>query len=307
MPADAEGKRTGTKYLDPAILSQIGTLDIVARQIVEGVRIGMHRSPARGLSTEFTAYRQYVPGDDIKHIDWRLYARANRYYVKLFEAETNFVANLLVDASSSMTYASGKISKLEYAKYMAASMAYLVVDQHDSAGVGVFDGKLRQYVEPKSSMSVLSTISQQMQRAEPQPRTDIAALLHEFAARMTKRGVVMIFSDLLDNTDEFIKGINHLRFRGHNVIVFHILDPYELDFPLHGMWKFVGLEDDGEMITQPSRVRASYMKELQAFIDKVKGACNRNQADYVLVNTAEPIEHVISSYLLQRSAMAKVR
>jgi uncharacterized protein (DUF58 family) len=274
---------------------------------VEGIRIGVHRSPVRGISTEFSAYRQYVPGDEVRHIDWKLYARSNRYFVKLFDAETNFVANLLLDASSSMTYGSGKITKLEYAKYMAASLAYLIVDQRDSAGVGVFDGELRQYVEPKSSMSVLANISEQMEKADPQPRTDIAALLHEFAARMTRRGVVMIFSDLLDNTEDFIQGINHLRFRGHNVVVFHILDPYELEFPLQGMWKFIGLENDGEMITQPSRVRARYLKELQHFIDTVKSACNRSQADYVLVNTAQPIEQVISSYLLQRSSMGKVQ
>jgi uncharacterized protein (DUF58 family) len=295
------------KYLDPETLNKIGPLDVVARQVVEGIRIGVHRSPVRGISTEFSAYRQYVPGDEVRHIDWKLYARSNRYFVKLFDAETNFVANLLLDASSSMTYGSGKITKLEYAKYMAASLAYLIVDQRDSAGVGVFDGELRQYVEPKSSMSVLANISEQMEKADPQPRTDIAALLHEFAARMTRRGVVMIFSDLLDNTEDFIQGINHLRFRGHNVVVFHILDPYELEFPLQGMWKFIGLENDGEMITQPSRVRARYLKELQHFIDTVKSACNRSQADYVLVNTAQPIEQVISSYLLQRSSMGKVQ
>ncbi|MFP6904752.1 MAG: DUF58 domain-containing protein [Verrucomicrobiota bacterium] len=295
------------KYIDPETLSKIGPLDVVARQVVEGIRIGVHRSPVRGISTEFSAYRQYVPGDEVRHIDWKLYARSNRYFVKLFDAETNFVANLLLDASSSMTYGSGKITKLEYAKYMAASLAYLIVDQRDSAGVGVFDGELRQYVEPKSSMSVLANISEQMEKADPQPRTDIAALLHEFAARMTRRGMVMIFSDLLDNTEDFIQGINHLRFRGHNVVVFHILDPYELEFPLQGMWKFIGLENDGEMITQPSRVRARYLKELQHFIDTVKGACNRSQADYVLVNTAQPIEQVLSSYLLQRSSMAKGR
>ena len=295
------------KYIDPETLSKIGPLDVVARQVVEGIRIGVHRSPVRGISTEFSAYRQYVPGDEVRHIDWKLYARSNRYFVKLFDAETNFVANLLLDASSSMTYGSGKITKLEYAKYMAASLAYLIVDQRDSAGVGVFDGELRQYVEPKSSMSVLANISEQLEKADPQPRTDIAALLHEFAARMTRRGVVIIFSDLLDNTEDFIQGINHLRFRGHNVVVFHILDPYELEFPLQGMWKFIGLENDGEMITQPSRVRARYLKELQHFIDTVKGACDRSQADYVLVNTAQPIEQVLSSYLLQRSSMAKGR
>jgi uncharacterized protein (DUF58 family) len=295
------------KYLDPDTLSTIGPLDVVTRQVVEGVRIGMHQSPARGISTEFSAYRQYVPGDEIRHIDWKLYARSQRYFVKLFDAETNFLANLLLDASSSMTFGSGKITKLEYAKYMAASLAYLIVDQRDSAGVGIFDGELQQYIEPKSTLGILADISREMEKVEPQPRTNVANILHEFAGRMKRKGMVMVFSDLLDNTDEFIKGINHLRFRGHNVTVFHILDPHEIEFPLNGVWRFEGLENDGELITQPARIREAYLKELELFIGKVRGACIKSQADYVLVNTAEPIESVISSYLLQRTAAAKVR
>jgi uncharacterized protein (DUF58 family) len=296
-----------SKYLDPQVLSQIGPLDVAVRQVVEGLRIGLHRSPARGISSEFTAYRQYVPGDETRHIDWKAYARCNRYYIKLFDAETNFVANMLIDASQSMTYSSGKISKLEYAKYLAASLAYLVVDQRDSVGVGVFDGKLQNYIEPKSNMRILHDISSEMEKVEPQPRTNVAAVLHEFAQRMARRGFVMLFSDMFDNTDEFISGINHLRYRGHNVIVFHILDPYELEFPLSGMWKFMGLEGEGDLITQPARVRASYLKELELFITRVKKACNRADVDYVLVNTADPIEHVLAGYLLQRTAMSKVR
>jgi uncharacterized protein (DUF58 family) len=295
------------KYLDPDTLSTIGPLDVVTRQVVEGIRIGMHRSPARGISTEFSAYRQYVPGDEVRNIDWKLYARSQRYFVKLFDAETNFLANLLLDASASMTFGSGNITKLEYAKYMAASLAYLIVDQRDSAGVGIFDGELRQYIEPKSTLGILADISREMEKVDPQPRTKVADILHEFAGRMKRKGMVMVFSDLLDNTDEFIKGINHLRFRGHNVTVFHILDPHEIEFPLNGVWRFEGLENDGELITQPARVREAYLNELEVFIGKVRGACIKSQADYVLVNTAEPIESVISSYLLQRTAAAKVR
>ena len=159
------------KYLDPDTLSKIGPLDVVTRQVVEGIRIGMHRSPARGISTEFSAYRQYVPGDEIRNIDWKLYARSQRYFVKLFDAETNFLANLLLDASSSMTFGSGNITKLEYAKYMAASLAYLIVDQRDSAGVGIFDGELQQYIEPKSTLGILADISREMEKVDPQPRT----------------------------------------------------------------------------------------------------------------------------------------
>ena len=305
--AQQQQQQQRAKYLDPETLSHIGSLDVVARQVVEGLRIGLHRSPARGISSEFTAYRQYVPGDETCHIDWKAYARSDRYYIKLFDAETNFVSNLLIDASESMTYASGAISKLEYAKYLAASLAYLIVDQGDSVGVGVFDGELQNYIAPKSNMRILYDISNELEKVTPRPRTNIGAILHNFAHRMSRRGFVVLFSDLFDNTDEFIEGLNHLRFRGHNVILFHMLDPYELEFPLSGMWKFVGLEGEGEVITQPARVRNNYLKELERFIATIMTACTRAQVDYVLVNTAEPVEHVLSSYLLQRTALSKTR
>lgn len=289
------------KYLDPEILSSIGSLDVVARQVVEGVRIGMHRSPSRGISSEFTAYRQYVPGDAVAAIDWKSYARSDRYYIKQYEAETNFVANLLVDASGSMTYGSGKISKLEYAKYMAASVAYLITDQSDSVGVGVFDGELQSYVPPKSHKGVINDISREFENTTPKPRTNIGAVLSNFAHRMARRGVVMLFSDMLDKTDEFIAGINHLRYRGHNVVVFHMLDPFELEFPFKGTSRFIGLEEDGDVVTQPDRLRDNYLKELEKLISSIRDACTKAQVDYVLVNTADPIEHVLSGYLLQRS------
>ena len=302
----AQPKQTA-KYLDPEILSSIGSLEIVARQVVEGLRIGLHRSPVRGISSEFTAYRQYVAGDEVRQIDWKAYARFNRYYIKQFDAETNFVANLLVDGSESMTYGSGKISKLEYAKYLAASMAYLTVDQGDSVGVGMFDGALQNYIQPKSNLGILTDISGEMEKLEPQPRTNVGAVLHEFANRMSQRGFVMLFSDLFDNTEEFISGLNHLRFGGHNVVLFHVLDRYEIEFPLNGMWKFVGLEGEGELVTQPARVRENYLKEFEGFVREIKSACDRAEVDYVMVNTSDPVEHTISNYLLQRSALAKAR
>lgn len=301
-----QGPRGGT-YLDPETLTQIGALDVVARQVVEGIRIGQHKSPVRGISSEFSAYRQYAQGDEVRHIDWKAYARCDRYYIKLFDAETNFIANLLLDASQSMTYGSGKITKLEYAKYLAASLAYLVVDQGDSAGVGVFDGELQNYIEPKSSRQVLYDISNELEKVEPKPRTNVGAILHDFAHRMNRRGFVMLFSDMFDNTDEFLDGLNHLRFGGHNVVVFHMLDPFEIEFPLSGMWRFMGLEGEGEVITQPARVRANYLKELEEFVNKIRKACGRSQVDYVLVNTADPVEVTITNYLLQRTALAKAR
>lgn len=306
MSSPSAGQRQ-SKYLDPEVLSELGPLDVVVRHIVEGMRVGMHRSLIRGFSTDFSAHRPYVPGDETRYIDWKLYARATRYYIKLFDAETNFTANLLLDASASMRYASGKISKLEYAKFMAASMAYLIVDQHDSVGVGIFDGELRQYIEPTSSLGVLARLSHELEKTQPNPRTDIAGILHEFARRMTRRGVIMLFSDLFDHTEEFIQGLSHLRFRGHNVVVFHVLDPDELEFPLRGMRRFVGFENDGELISDPVRIRASYLAEVEKFINHIKESCAKLRVDYVLVNTRQPVEAAIAGYLLQRSMAGKVR
>ena len=306
MSSPSAGQRQ-SKYLDPEVLSELGQLDVVVRHIVEGMRVGMHRSLIRGFSTDFSAHRPYVPGDETRYIDWKLYARATRYYIKLFDAETNFTANLLVDASASMRYASGKISKLEYAKFMAASMAYLIVDQHDSVGVGIFDGALRQYIEPTSSLGVLPRLSYELEKAHPMPRTDIAGILHEFACRMTRRGVIMLFSDLFDHTEEFIEGLSHLRFCGHNVVVFHVMDSDELEFPLRGMRRFVGFENDGELISDPVRIRASYLAEVEKFINHIKESCAKLLVDYVLVNTRQPIETSIAGYLIQRSMSRKVR
>ena len=302
MPAEAKTKQP---YLDPAVLQKLGSLDLVARQVVEGLRVGMHKSPLRGFSTEFAQHRQYVPGDELRHIDWRVYGRTSRYYLKLYEAETNFTANLLLDASRSMHYGSGPVNKLEYAKYMAASLAYLIVEQRDSVGLAVFDSELKQYIAPKSTMSVVRTIASELEKVKPEPRTNIAALLHEFANRITNRGFVILFSDLLDNVEQFMKGLDHLRYRGHNVIVFHVLDPFELTFPFDGSMKFIGLENDGDVVTQPKRVRAKYLEELQKFLRHVKTSCERRQVDYLLVNTAKPLDEVLSAYLLSRYRILK--
>jgi len=295
------------RYLDPETLQRIGPLELVAREVVEGLQVGMHRSPLKGFSTEFSHHRQYVPGDETRHLDWRVYARTGRYYLKLFEAETNFTANLLLDASSSMHFRSGAVSKLEYAKFMAASMAYLCVRQRDSVGLGVFDSELRTYIEPKTTMGVVRTIAEELEKVQGVPRTNVAALLHEFANRIPRRGFVMLFSDLFDHVAEFIQGIDHLRFKGHNVAVFHVLDPAELQFPFDGSCKFLGLEEDGEVVTQPKRIRAAYLEELRKFIQQIRGACERSHVDYVLVDTSKPVDAVLSAYLIGRIRSVHVR
>jgi len=295
------------RYLDADTLQKVGPLELVAREVVEGLHVGMHKSPLHGFSTEFSHHRQYVPGDALRHLDWRVYGRTERYYLKLFEAETNFTANLLLDASSSMHYRSGNVSKLEYAKFMAASMAYLCVKQRDSVGLAIFDNELRSYIEPKMTMGVVRTIAEELEKVEPQPRTNVSALLHEFARRIPRRGFVMLFSDLFDHVGEFIQGIDHLRFQGHNIAVFHILDPYELQFPFDGSCKFKGLELDGEVVTQPKRIRAAYLAELRKFIDEIRRACERSHVDYVLVDTSRPVDAVLSGYLIGRIRSIHVR
>jgi uncharacterized protein (DUF58 family) len=292
------------RYLDPAILQQIGSLDLVARQVVEGIRVGIHRSPLRGFSTEFSQHRPYVPGDTLRHLDWRVYGRTQRYYVKLYEAETNFTAHLLLDASRSMHYGSGALTKLDYAKFMAASLAHLIVSQRDSVGLAVFDAALRTYLPPKGSQSIVRNIAAELERVEPKARTQIAALLHEFARRIPRRGFVMLFSDLFDHVEEFLKGLNHLRYCGHNVTVFHVLDPHELEFPFNGTWRFEGLEEEPALTTQPKRIRAAYLAELNRFVTQIKGYCQRIHADYVQVDTSRPIEAVLSAYLISRQHAA---
>jgi uncharacterized protein (DUF58 family) len=288
------------KYLDPAVLQKIGSLDLIAREVVEGLRVGMHKSPLRGFSTEFAQHRQYVQGDPLRHVDWRVYGRTNRYYLKLYEAETDFTANLLLDASRSMHYGSGAVTKLEYAKYMAAALAHLICEQRDAVGLGVFDSELRDYVEPSGTKRIVPRIAELLEKVEPEPRTDVAGILHEFARRMTRRGFVLLFSDLFDHVDEFLKGLDHLRFGGHNVTVFHVLDPYELTFPFGGTYKFKGLELDGEVSTQPKRIRAAYLEELRQFLGRIKSACERSHVDYVLVDTSRPVDEVLAGYLIGR-------
>ena len=298
---------TNQGYLDPETLHRIDSLEVIARQVVEGLRAGMHRSPLRGFSTDFAQHRQYVPGDDLKHIDWRVYGRTSRYYVKLYEAETNFNAHLLLDASSSMHYSSGTVSKLEYAKFLAASLAYLVIHQHDSVGLAVFDSELRTQIEPLGKKSIIHTIDHELRTVQGEPRTDVAGILHEFAGRISRRGIVILFSDLFDETDAFLKGLDRLRFAGHTVMVLHTMDPDELSFPFSGTCRFEGLEGEEAIITQPQRIREDYRKEVERFVGTIRDACRRSHVDYMLVDTSRPVDVVLREFLHARQQTAGPR
>jgi uncharacterized protein (DUF58 family) len=291
-----------TNYLDPEVLQKLGDLELVAREVVEGLRVGSHRSPLRGFSTEFAHHRQYSPGDAIRDLDWRVYGRTDRYYTKLYEAETNFDCTILIDASASMNYGSGKVSKLEYAKFLAASLAYVVLKQRDSVGLSVFDSEVRAYLPPRSAMGVILQIDQLLREIVPVPRTTIAKQLHDIALMMKRRSFVILISDLLADVDDIRAGLDHLRHDGHNVVVLHTLDPYELEFPFKGTWLFEGLEGEEPLTTQPERIREDYLASFGEYMEALKAGCVASQVDYTTVDTSRPLDLVLSEFFNERQS-----
>jgi uncharacterized protein (DUF58 family) len=291
-----------TNYLDPEILQKIGDLELVAREVVEGLRVGSHRSPLRGFSTEFAHHRQYVPGDAIRTIDWRVFGRTERYYTKLYEAETNYDCHLLVDASASMSYASGKVSKLEYAKFLAASLAYIVLKQRDSVGLSVFDSEVLAYLPPRSSMGIILQIDRLLRGTKPEPRSTIARQLHDIALMMKRRSFVVVISDFLVDVEDVLAGLDHLRFNGHNVVVLQTLDHYEIEFPFKGIWQFDGLEQEEPLITQPERIREDYLARFNEHQQALRAGCIANLTDYALVDTSRPLDAVLNEFFFQRQA-----
>ena len=291
-----------TNYLDPEVLQRLGDLELVAREVVEGLRVGSHRSPLRGFSTEFAHHRQYSPGDAIRDLDWRVYGRTDRYYTKLYEAETNFECTILIDASASMNYGSGKVSKLEYAKFLAASLAYVVLKQRDSVGLSVFDSEVRAYLPPRSAMGVILQIDQLLREIVPVPRTTIAKQLHDIALMMKRRSFVILISDLLADVDDIRAGLDHLRHDGHNVVVLHTLDPYELEFPFKGTWLFEGLEGEEPLTTQPERIREDYLASFGEYMEALKAGCVASQVDYTTVDTSRPLDLVLSEFFNERQS-----
>ena len=291
-----------TYYLDPEVLQKLGDLELIAREVVEGLRVGSHRSPLRGFSTEFAHHRQYAPGDAIRDIDWRVYGRTDRYYTKLYEAETNYDCYLLVDASASMRYGSGKVNKLEYAKFLAASLAYLVLKQRDSVGLSVFDSEVRAYLPPRSAKGIILQIDRLLRDIEPTPKTSIARQLHDVALLMKRRSFVILISDLFADVDDILAGLDHLRFDGHNVVVLHTLDPYELEFPFKGTWRFEGLEEEEPLTTQAERIREDYLASFNEYMEKLRDGCVASHVDYTTISTSQPLDGVLSEFFFRRQA-----
>ena len=287
-------------YLTPELLQSLDNLELVAKEVVQGLRAGSHRSNLKGFSTEFAHHRQYVPGDSIKDIDWRLFSRTDRYFTKLYEAETNYDCYILLDSSASMTYGSGTVSKLEYAKFLAASLAYMILKQRDSVGLSVFDSKVRSYFPPRSNMNIILEIDHVLRDTEPEKKTTISKQLSDIALILKRRSFVVLISDLFADPKDIQDGLDHLKFAGHNVLVLHTLDPYEIEFPFKGTWKFKGLELEEDLITQPERIREDYLNSFNSYLQEVKSECVANGIEYSLIDTSRAVDQVLTALINNR-------
>ncbi len=288
------------KYLDPEVVSRIGKLDLIARLVVEGFIIGLHRSPYHGFSVEFAEHRQYMPGDELKYLDWKVYGRTDRYYVKEFEEETNLKCYILLDTSASMGYKSGKISKLQYGVYLSAALTYLMINQQDAVGLVTFDQKIRRYLPPKAVKSYLKQILLELHRAKSSRRTNVGNTFHQMAERIKRRGLIIVLSDLFDDPDTILSGLKHFRHNKHEVIVFQILDPRERSFDFHGEIIFEDLETRQQINTQPDHIRLDYRQELENYMKRMRKECLENRIDYVLMDTSEPFDKALFEYLVKR-------
>jgi uncharacterized protein (DUF58 family) len=289
-----------TTLLDPQAISRAEALGLNARYIVEGYMAGEHKSPYRGFAVEFAQHREYTHGDDPRHLDWKVLGRTDRYYIKQYEQETNYVAHLLLDGSESMKYGSGKLTKLHYAKVLAACLAYLILHQRDAAALALFDTTVRDYAPRSDNLASIHHLMAKLAAFEPREQTQIGAVLHDMARQLRRKGIVIIISDLFDDEQTLLEGIQHLRFGGNEVIVFQIMDPYELEFPFNGLVEFDGLEQLPKILTRPAEIRKTYLAEVEAFRRRLREGCERNQCHYVMVNTAQPWHELLSAYLAFR-------
>ena len=286
--------------LDPVAISRAESLGLNARYIVEGYMAGEHKSPYRGFAVEFAQHREYTHGDDTRHLDWKVLGRTDRYYIKQYEQETNYVANILLDGSESMNYGSGRLTKLQYGKMMAACLAYLILHQGDAVALGLFDTTIRDYTPRSDNSAIIHRLMSKLAAFESKEQTNIAAVLHDLALQIRRKGIVIVISDFFDDEQKILDGIQHLRFGGNEVIVFHTMDPDELEFPFMGLVEFEGLEGISKLLTRPSEIRKSYLREVEAFRLRLREGCEKNQCHYVLVNTGQPLHEVLSGYLAFR-------
>jgi uncharacterized protein (DUF58 family) len=286
--------------LQPDLIKRISRLEIRAQHIVEGLLSGLHRSPYFGQSIEFVQHRQYVSGDDLRHVDWKVWGKQDRLYVKQYEEDTNLRACLLVDLSASMAYGGSALTKCDYAVTAAAALAYLLLRQQDAVGCVSFDESVRQSIPLRTTTSHLTTIVRALDATEPRDKTSLYAVLRHVAETYPRRGMMILFSDLLVDADDLLRGLRLLRQRGHDVLVLHVLDDDELDFPFSGPARFEGLESEDELSCNPRALRQGYLDAMEAFLATVRRGCARDRVDYALVRTSAPLDAALVAFLSHR-------
>ncbi|MDP7014966.1 MAG: DUF58 domain-containing protein [Pirellulaceae bacterium] len=295
------------KSLDPRTLAKIQSLKLRAQHIVEGYVSGLHRSPYHGFSIEFAEHREYAPGDDLRYLDWKVYGRTDKLYLKQFEDETNLIVYVVVDTSESMQYSSSPemLTKYEYAQCVAASLAWLVLHQQDSVGLATFDNQIRSYATPSGSTASLQQLLRILEQTTPAAKTDTGPIFHELAERLTKRGLVVIISDFFDNVDSMLAGLKHFRHRRHDILALQILDPAEMNFPFDRPTLFKGLEQYPELLADPRSLRRAYLREFEAFLAQLQRGCRSHGLEYRRLMTDQPLDIALSELLANRLARTR--
>lgn len=299
-------KRLGSnylRYLDPKVISKLKGLDIISRMVVEGFLIGLHRSPYHGFSVEFAEHREYKPGDELKYVDWKVYGKTDRYYVKVFEEETNLKAYLIVDRSGSMGFSSNSISKLEYVKYLASAFSFLLLRQKDAVGLLLFSEALDSYIAPSSRKTHLNMLLKELDQLKPGGETSLSTVLMELAEKIKRRGLIIVFSDLFDNYQEIIKALKIFRYKKNEVLVFHTLDPAEIMFPFSGDMQLRDMETNEKITIDSRNIRKNYRKKISALIDSYRKEFRNASIDYQLLRTDTTYDKALLSYLSKRKRM----
>lgn len=292
------------KYLDPSIVSKLKSLELKARLVVEGFIVGLHKSPYHGFSVEFSQHRSYMQGDPIKNIDWNVYAKSEKYYIKQYEEETNLISHVILDVSKSMDYNSeGAITKLEYGKLLASSLIYLMLQQQDSVGLALYSDKIESYLRPKSSRVYLKTLLGSISSIQPSSKTETAESLNSIADKIKKRGLVVIISDFFDDADEILNAVKHFYYKKNEVILFQILDPIEKSFAFDKDSIFVDKETNEEMTTQPYQIQKAYQQAMSDFLKKLKNGSLGYGIEYNLLDTTTPFDKALLSYFKKRSRL----
>jgi len=300
----AESNQKLISRLDPALISKLNSLELKAKNVVEGFKVGLHRSPYHGFSVEFSEHKAYMQGDPIKNIDWKVFGKSDKLFIKQYEEETNLTCHILLDISASMNYQNiGIISKLDYGKILAASLSYLMVSQQDSVGLSLYSNKIENYFPPRSNKIYLQTLLRKLENAISANETETAQCLNMIAEKVKKRGLVIIISDFFDNVDSIITALKHFKYKKNEVIVFQILDPIEKSFAFSKDAIFVDIETKDELSTQPHQIKKAYQSAFNEFLIKLKSECLNNNIEYNQIDTKTPFDKALFAYFKKRKRL----